>query len=151
MRPSRNPEIPALESLVQAEDFVLKEHFDGYRPEGIHLSSKLPAMVFNLCADRTPVMRNEWDQTKEKLVRKTFETLYPGLVVRNRSELGVPAYHLLHPHTPTTYRGAYLAELGIEAGSLINLLPMLDSRPAKGRQERFLASFVLKLSHQVNP
>lgn len=122
------------EDLTHRASPVLKEHFDEFRSSDRRYTvyaKKIPTRVFNLCVDQTQ------------------KAPYPELVILQRAKLAVPPYHKLHPSMPTTFKGAYLAEFGIEAGSLVDLLPSLQAIRSPRPQEEYLAALVTQLSSQI--
>lgn len=128
--------VPFLESLDLPTNYIFKEHFSEFRErEGRHVEygRGLPTSVFNLCVDRGESPR------------------YPALIVKNRAELGVSPYREEYPAMPTTYRSAFLAEFGIQVGSVIELLPELEAKPERTLwpQEKFLGELATQLSSQI--
>lgn len=125
---------PNIDLITDPEDYLLKEHFEGFRSQYTDASKQLVGRVFNRLIDNVhrPYVRH----TKEIGANPKP---YPGLEVTSRASAGIEPFPF--KASTTDYRCLHLANFAIRAGSM----PVIEESVKCSRDGILFQVFTLSL------
>lgn len=146
--------VDTLGTIRSTDDFVFREHFYTFWQSSMSRESRQQILgrAFNYLVDSRSTEQlsehRQWSSNEHRWIDEGQPIPYPGLVVRDREELGfVPAQRL-----SVGARSQELARFAIQAGSLIDAQPYIAQDFATSSTKEFTLAFINEVAGQIlNP